>query len=110
MGLTEEEYQKINDSTTIKFTFDNLQEKATAIFGVEFEDEVEMNSCTVLYKINGNSIIFYDTEEDMKVWIPAHTYGLFKGTTTTFSSDRTKLIITGITGIMKLEHILSIVD
>ena len=46
----------------------------------------------------------------MKVGIPAHTYGLFNGTTTTFSSDRTKLIITGITGIMKLEHILSIVD
>ena len=110
MGLTEEEYQKINDSTTIKFTFDNLQEKATAIFGLEFEGEVEMNSCTVLYKINGNSIIFYDTEEDMKVGIPAHTYGLFNGTTTTFSSDRTRLILTGITGIMKLEHILSIVD
>ncbi len=51
-----------------------------------------------------------DTEEDMKVGIPAHTYGLFNGTTTTFSSDRTKLILTGITGIMKLEHILSIVD
>ena len=100
----------MNDSTTIKFTFDNLQEKATAVFGVEFEGEVEMNSCTVFYKINGNSIVFFDSEEDMKVGIPAHTYGLFKGTTTTFSSDRTKLIITGITGIMKLEHILSIVD
>ena len=110
MGITEEEYQKMNDSTTIKFTFDNLQEKATAVFGVEFEGEVEMNSCTVFYKINGNSIVFFDSEEDMKVGIPAHTYGLFNGTTTTFSSDRTKLIITGITGIMKLEHILSIVD
>lgn len=110
MGITEEEYQKMNDSTTIKFTFDNLQEKATAIFGVEFKGEVEMNSCTVFYKINGNSIVFFDSEEDMKAGIPAHTYGLFNGTTTTFSSDRTKLILTGITGIMKLEHILSIVD
>ena len=51
-----------------------------------------------------------DTEEDMKAGFPAHTYGLFIGTTTTFSSDRSKLIITGTTGILKLEHILSIVD
>lgn len=99
MGLTEEEYQKMNDSSIIKFTFDNLQEKATVEFGVE-----------VLYKINENTIVFFDTEEDMKAGFPAHTYGLFIGTTTTFSSDRSKLIITGTTGILKLEHILSIVD
>lgn len=110
MGLTEEEYQKMNDSSIIKFTFDNLQEKATVEFGVEVNGEADMNSCTVLYKINENTIVFFDTEEDMKAGFPAHTYGLFIGTTTTFSSDRSKLIITGTTGILKLEHILSIVD
>lgn len=110
MGLTEEEYQKMNDSSIIKFTFDNLQEKATVEFGVEVNGEADMNSCTVLYKINENTIVFFDTEEDMKAGIPAQTYGLFIGTTTTFSSDRSKLIITGTTGILKLEHILSIVD
>ena len=110
MGLTEEEYQKMNDSSIIKFTFDNLQEKANVEFGVEANGEVDMNSCTVLYKINENAIVFFDTEEDMKAGIPAHTYGLFIGTTTTLSSDRSKLIITGTTGILKLEHILSIVD
>ena len=110
MGLTEEEYQKMNDSSIIKFTFDNLQEKANVEFGVEVNGEADMNSCTVFYKINENAIVFFDTEEDMKAGNPAHTYGLFIGTTTTFSSDRSKLIITGTTGILKLEHILSIVD
>ena len=97
-------------SSIIKFTFDNLQEKASVEFGVEINGEADMNSCTVLYKINENTIVFFDTEEDMKAGIPAHTYGLFIGTTTTLSSDRSKLIITGTTGILKLEHILSIVD
>lgn len=110
MGLTEEEYQKSNDSTIITFTFDNSEEKATAEFGVEVNGETDMYSCTVLYKINEDTIVFFDTEEDMKAGILAHTYGLFIGTTTTFSSDRSKLTITGTTGILKLEHILSIVD
>lgn len=110
MGFTEEQYQKNNDSTMIKFTFDKSEETAAAEFGAEINGELDMNSCTIFYKINENTIIFFDTEEDMKAGIPAHTHGLFIGTTTTFSSDRSKLIITSKTGILKLEHILSIVD
>ena len=110
MGYTEEQYQKMNDSTIIKFTFDKSEETAAAEFGAEINGELDMNSCTIFYKINENTIIFFDTEEDMKAGIPAHTHGLFIGTTTTFSSDRSKLIITSKTGILKLEHILSIVD
>lgn len=109
MGLTEEQYKKMNEAAIINFTFDKVEEKASASFGVEMEGETSLDNCTVLYKLTGNTIVFYDSEEDLKVGLPAHKYGLFAGVTFSFSPDRSQMILTGVMGILKLEHILSAV-
>lgn len=109
MGLTEEQYKKMNEAAIINFTFDKVEEKASASFGVEMEGETSLDNCTVLYKLTGNTIVFYDSEEDLKVGLPAHKYGLFAGVTFSLSPDRSQMILTGVMGILKLEHILSVV-
>ena len=39
-----EKYQKMTNSASVKFTFNNLHEKNTIIFCLKFEDEVDINT------------------------------------------------------------------
>lgn len=105
MEMTEEQYKEINQALTIRFVFDKTEEKASASFGME----PELFNCTVLYTITGNTIIFFDNEEDMKNGIPAHDYGFFTSATAAFSPDRSNLIFTAVTTGLTMEHILTVV-
>ena len=56
------------------------------------EDDKGKGMGTLLYKIKGSAIVFYDSQEDMEKEIPAHEMGLFVGSTFELSADKTTII------------------
>ena len=56
------------------------------------EDDKGKGIATLLYKIKGSAIVFYDSQEDMEQEIPAHELGLFVGSTFELSADKTTII------------------
>ena len=56
------------------------------------EDDKGKGIATLLYKIKGSAIVFYDSQEDMEQEILAHKYGLIAGSTFELSADKTTII------------------
>lgn len=61
------------------------------------------------YKISNQSILFYDTEEDMKKGITATKHGFFKSFAGTISKDKKTMVFSGENGFVKIDHILTLV-
>ena len=94
MEMTEEQYIQFVDSSKITIEFAADANTATVTFDQGPAGEGGQGRFTVLYKIKGTAIVFYDSEEDMEQEIPAHAYGLLAGSTFELSADKTTVIQT----------------
>lgn len=107
--LTEEELVAMNKAATIKFVFDETKDIAKTCFGLSYEGSSEYYETDIYYKITNQSILFYDTEEDMKKGITATKYGFFKSFTGTISKDKKTMVFSGGNGFVRIDHILTLV-
>lgn len=97
MGMTEEDYIKFLGSSKITFEFAADKNTVTVTFDQNpGEEDSPQGRGTLLYRIKGNAIVFYDDQEDMDKEIVAHKYGLFVGSTFELSADKTKIVQTNI--------------
>ena len=96
MEMTEEQYIQFVASSKITFEFAADKNTATVTYdqGPGEEDDKGKGIGTLLYRIKGSAIVFYDSQEDMEKEIPAHNYGLLAGSTFELSADKTTIIQT----------------
>ena len=107
--LTEEQLVSMNKAATIKFVFDKTKDIAKASFGLSYDGGSEYYETDVYYKIAEQSILFYDTEEDMKQGITATKYGFFKAFAGTISQDKRTMVFSAENGFVKIDQILTLV-
>lgn len=96
MEMTEEEYVQFVASSKITVEFAADKNTATVTYDQGPGEVGGQGSFSVLYKIKGTAIVFYDSQEDMEKEIPAHKYGLIAGSTFELSADKTTIIQTNI--------------
>ena len=94
MEMTEEQFMQIHKASKITLVFAADKDSVTATFDQTpgEEDDKGKGIVTLLYKIKGSAIVFYDSQEDMEQEIPAHEMGLFVGSTFELSADKTTII------------------
>ena len=94
MEMTEEEFMEIHRVSNVTFDFAADKDFVTVTFDQApgEEDDKGKGIRTLLYRIKGSAIVFYDSQEDMEKEIPAHEMGLFVGSTFELSSDKTTII------------------
>ena len=94
MEMTEEQFIQIHKVSKITFVFAADKDSVTVTFDQTpgKEDDKGKGIATLLYKIKGSAIVFYDSQEDMEKEIPAHEMGLFVGSTFELSADKTTII------------------
>ena len=94
MEMTEEEFMEIHRVSNVTFDFAADKDFVTVTFDQApgEEDDKGKGIRTLLYRIKGSAIVFYDSQEDMEQEIPAHEMGLFVGSTFELSSDKTTII------------------
>lgn len=94
MEITEEQFIQNHKVSTITLVFAADKDSVTATFDQNpgEEDDKGKGVATLLYKIKGSAIVFYDSREDMEKEIPAHEMGLFVGSTFELSADKTTII------------------
>ncbi len=112
MKMTEEQYLQFVNSSKITFEFAADKNTVTATFDQNpgEEDDKGKGVRTLLYRIKGSAIVFYDSQEDMEKEIPAHEMGLFVGSTFELSSDKTTIIQSNIQpGIGTIKYKYSVV-
>ena len=98
MEMTEEQFMQIHKVSKITLVFAADKDSVTVTFDQTpgEEDDKGKGIATLLYKIKGSAIVFYDSQEDMEKEIPAHEMGLFVGSTFELSADKTTIIQTNI--------------
>ena len=94
MEMTEEQFIQAHKVSKVTFVFAADKDFVTATFDQApgEEDDKGKGIATLLYRIKGSAIVFYDSQEDMEQEIPAHKMGLFVGSTFELSSDKTAII------------------
>ena len=94
MEMTEEQFMQIHKASKITLVFAADKDTVTVTFDQTpgEEDDKGKGIVTLLYKIKGSAIVFYDSQEDMEKEIPAHEMGLFVGSTFELSTDKTTII------------------
>ena len=94
MEMTEEQFIQSHKVSKITLVFAADKDSVTATFDQTpgEEDDKGKGMGTLLYRIKGSAIVFYDSQEDMEQEIPAHQYGLFVGSTFELSADKTTII------------------
>ena len=96
MKMTEEQFIQIHKVSKITLVFAADKDSVTVTFDQNpgIEDDKGKGVVTLLYRIKGSAIVFYDSQEDMEQEIPAHEMGLFVGSTFELSADKTTIIQT----------------
>lgn len=99
MKMTEEEYIQFVDASKVTFEFAEDKDSVTVTFDQNpgEEDDKGKDIRTLLYRIKGSAIVFYDSREDMEKEIPANRSGLLAGSTFELSADKTTIIQSNIT-------------
>ena len=94
MEMTEEQFIQIHKVSIVTLVFATDKDSVTVTFDQTpgEEDDKGKGLGTLLYKIKGSAIVFYDSQEDMEKEIPAHEMGLFVGSTFELSADKTTII------------------
>lgn len=94
MEITEEQFMQIHKVSKITLVFATDKDSVTVAFDQTpgEEDDKGKGIVTLLYRIKGSAIVFYDSQEDMEKEIPAHEMGLFVGSTFELSADKTTII------------------
>lgn len=94
MEITEEQFMQIHKVSKITLVFATDKDSVTVTFDQTpgEEDDKGKGIVTLLYRIKGSAIVFYDSQEDMEKEIPAHEMGLFVGSTFELSADKTTII------------------
>ena len=96
MEMTEEDFMKYVGSSKVMFEFAADNNTVTVTFDQAPGEEGPQGRGTLLYRIKGNAIVFYDNQEDMDKEIVAHKYGLLVGSTFELSADKTSIVQTNI--------------
>ena len=94
MEITEEQFIQTHKVSKVTLVFAADKDSVTVTFDQNpgEEDDKGKGVATLLYKIKGSAIVFYDSQEDMEKEIPAHEMGLFVGSTFEMSADKTTII------------------
>ena len=94
MEMTEEQFIQTHKVSQVTLVFAVDKDSVTATFDQHpgEEDDKGKGIRTLLYRIKGSAIVFYDSQEDMEQEIPAHEMGLFVGSTFELSADKTTII------------------
>ena len=94
MEITEEQFIQTHKVSKVTLVFAADKDSVTVTFDQNpgEEDDKGKGVATLLYKIKGSAIVFYDSREDMEKEIPAHEMGLFVGSTFEMSADKTTII------------------
>ena len=94
MEMTEEQFIQTHKVSKVTLVFAADKDSVTATFDQTpgEEDDKGKGIATLLYRIKGSAIVFYESQEDMEKEIPAHQYGLFSGSTFELSADKTTII------------------
>lgn len=94
MEMTEEQFIQTHKASIITLVFAADKDSVSVTFDQNpgEEDDKGKGIGTLLYRIKGSAIVFYDSQEDMEKEIPAHKYGLLAGSTFELSADKTTII------------------
>ena len=94
MEMTEEQFIQNHKVSKITLVFAADKDSVTVTFDQNpgEEDNKGKGIVTLLYRIKGSAIVFYDSQEDMEQEIPAHAFGLLAGSTFELSADKTTII------------------
>ena len=94
MEMTEEQFIQSHKVSKVTLVFAADKDSVTATFDQHpgEEDDKGKGIGTLLYRIKGSAIVFYDSQEDMEKEIPAYKYGLLAGSTFELSADKTTII------------------
>lgn len=94
MKMTEEQFIQTHKVSKVTLVFAADKDSVTATFDQHpgEEDDKGKGISTLLYRIKGSAIVFYDSQEDMEQEIHAHEAGLFKGSTFELSADKATII------------------
>ena len=94
MEMTEEQFIQAHKASIITLVFAVDKDSVSVTFDQNpgEEDDKGKGIGTLLYRIKGSDIVFYDSQEDMEQEIPAHEMGLFAGSTFELSADKTTII------------------
>lgn len=94
MKMTEEQFIQTHKVSKITLVFAADKDSVTVTYDQSpgQEDDKGKGIATLLYKIKGTAIVFYDSQEDMEQEIHAHELGLFVGSTFELSADKTTII------------------
>lgn len=94
MEMTEEQFIQTHKASIITLVFAADKDSVSVTFDQNpgEEDDKGKGTGTLLYRIKGSDIVFYDSQEDMEQEIPAHKMGLFAGSTFELSADKTTII------------------
>ena len=94
MKMTEEQFIQSHKVSKITLVFAEDKDSVTVTYDQSpgQEDDKGKGIATLLYKIKGTAIVFYDSQEDMEQEIHAHKYGLIAGSTFELSADKTTII------------------
>lgn len=112
MEMTEEQFIQSHKVSKVTLVFAADKDSVTATFDQHpgEEDDKGKGVRTLLYRIKGSAIVFYDSQEDMEKEIPAHEMGLFVGSTFELSADKTTIIQSNIQpGIGTIKYKYSVV-
>lgn len=94
MEMAEEQFIQAHKVSIITLVFEADKDSVSVTFDQNpgEEDDKGKGIGTLLYRIKGSDIVFYDSQEDMEQEIPAHEMGLFAGSTFELSADKTTII------------------
>ena len=94
MKMTEEQFIQSHKVSKVTFVFAADKDSVSVTFDQNpgEEDDKGKGIGTLLYRIKGSAIVFYDSQEDMEQEIPAHEMGLLAGSTFELSADKTTII------------------
>ena len=92
--MTEEQFIQTFKVSKVTLVFAADRDSVTVTYDQHpgEEDDKGKGIRTLLYRIKGSAIVFYDSQEDMEQEIPAHEMGLFVGSTFELSADKTTII------------------
>ena len=94
MEMTEEQFMQTHKESKVTLVFATDNETVTATYDQNpgEADDKGKGIATLLYRIKGSAIVFYDSQEDMEKEFHAHEMGLFVGSTFELSADKTTII------------------
>lgn len=94
MEMTEEQFIQTHKVSKVTFVFATDNETVTVTYDQHpgEADDKGKGIATLLYKIKGTAIVFYESREDMENEKTANKYGLLAGSTFELSKDKTTII------------------